>query len=166
MAAAANATVDVVDGATVPEDLVQQVIDEHHVARAVISDEPLAAELGEMLRALGVTIDGVAPADADLGVTGASAGIASTGSLMLDCARAGSRVVSLLPTVHLCVVHADSIVATPSDVLRVYGAGASAAELPSNLVLVTGPSRTGDIEQILTLGVHGPTALRIFVLRG
>ena len=53
----------------------------------------------------------------------------------------------------------DRLVATPSDVLR-----RGDRPLPSNRVLVTGPSRTGDIEQIITLGVHGPTALEILVL--
>ncbi|MGH9187741.1 MAG: LUD domain-containing protein [Acidimicrobiales bacterium] len=51
------------------------------------------------------------------------------------------------------------LVATPADVLHPFtGHG---EDLPANLVIVTGPSRTGDIEQILTIGVHGPVAVHI-----
>jgi L-lactate utilization protein LutC len=53
-------------------------------------------------------------------------------------------------------------VATSADVLRSLGDGRA---LPANLVLITGPSRSGDIEQIMTLGVHGPLAVEIALLR-
>ena len=96
---------------------------------------------------------------ADLGVTSAIAAVAATGSVVVDAAAAGGRGASLLPTVHLCVVPRARLVATPSDVLR-----RGAMPLPSNRVLVTGPSRTGDIEQIITLGVHGPTAVHVLLV--
>jgi L-lactate dehydrogenase complex protein LldG len=75
---------------------------------------------------------------------------------------AGGRLASLLPPVHICVLPADRIVAAPADVLR--GLGHDPGALPSSLVLVTGPSRTGDIEQLLTIGAHGPTALHVIVV--
>lgn len=56
---------------------------------------------------------------------------------------------------------ADRVVASTADVLRTLGAHPD--RLPSNLVLVTGPSRTGYIEQILTIGVHGPVAVHVVV---
>jgi len=98
-------------------------------------------------------------AAADLGVTSAVAAIAATGSLVLESSAAGGRGASLLPRVHLCVLPAARLVASTADVLRPFSGGGGT--LPSNLVLVTGPSRTGDIEQILTLGVHGPVAVEI-----
>jgi L-lactate dehydrogenase complex protein LldG len=164
-ATAADAVVDVVTGTDVPVALLEGIVDAHGVRRAVVSADAAARVLGASLEQLGVAVSPVAvdaAAQADLGVTGAVAAIASTGSVVLDCARAGSRVGGLLPRVHLCVVDAAAIVLTPSEVLRPLGAAPD--RLPSNLVLVSGPSRTGDIEQILTLGVHGPTALRIVVL--
>ena len=134
----------------------------HDVRTAVVTSEPEAQALVPMLLDAGVAVSDHslrAAADADLGVTGAVAGIAATGSLVVDADRAGGRGASLLPRVHLAVLPIDRLVATPSDVLR-----RGPLPLPSNRVLVTGPSRTGDIEQILTLGVHGPTALEILVL--
>ena len=96
---------------------------------------------------------------ADLGLTGAVAGVAATGSLVLDASVAGSRAAGLLPPVHVCVLREDQLVATPADVLHPLRAGA-----PSSLVLVGGPSRTGDVEQILTLGVHGPRHVHIVLV--
>jgi L-lactate dehydrogenase complex protein LldG len=164
-ARAADATVDLVPSADVPADLVAAIVAEYGVAIAVATDEAAAVDTAAALRTAGVRVDPAtidAAKLADLGVTGCVAAVASTGSVVLDNAQAGSRVVGLLPRVHLCIVHASHIVATPSDVLRTRPRRPEG--LPSNLVLVTGPSRTGDIEQILTLGVHGPTALRIVVL--
>jgi L-lactate dehydrogenase complex protein LldG len=143
------------DVAAVLADLVAS----HSVTSAVVTAEPEAVAAGELLAGLGVVVAPYsrdAAAAADLGVTSAIAGIAATGSLVLDAAVAGSRGTGLLPPIHFCVLPADRLVATPSDVLR-----RGPRPLPSNRVLVTGPSRTGDIEQIITLGAHGPTALHI-----
>ena len=72
-------------------------------------------------------------------------------------------MASLLPSVHLCVLPVDRLFATPADVLRRLGSGADAP--PPSLVVVTGPSRTGDIEQLLTRRVHGPGTVLIVVTR-
>jgi len=145
--------------------LVARLVDEHQIRTAIVSAEPAARTWIEPLRTVGVdvstSIDTVEIARADLGVTSAIAAIAATGSLVVDCAVAGSRTISLLPRVHVCVVDAGQIIASPGDVLR--GLGSPERPLPSNLVLISGPSRTGDIEQLLTLGVHGPIALHVVV---
>jgi L-lactate dehydrogenase complex protein LldG len=160
-----QATVHRIRGRHVPADLLRAIVADHDIATAVVSAEPAARALTEPLRALGVDVSTTAnPAEvagADLGVTSAVAAVAVTGSLVVDCAVAGGRTVSLLPRVHLCVVAAEALVATPGAVLRPLRAG----RLPSNLVLISGPSRTGDIEQLLTIGVHGPVAVHV-VLRG
>ena len=62
----------------------------------------------------------------------------------------------------LCVVQVAALHPTPADVLR--HLGDPGGGLPPSLVLVTGPSRTGDIEQLLTLGAHGPTALHVVLV--
>jgi L-lactate dehydrogenase complex protein LldG len=141
---------------------VASVVEAHGIRRAVVSAEPEAAAAGVLLEGLGVEVAAYDPATgaaADLGVTSAVAGIAATGSVVVDAAVAGGRGASLLPTVHLCVLPLDRLVATPSDVLR-----RSNGPLPSNRVLITGPSRTGDIEQIIILGAHGPLAVHIVLV--
>ena len=96
-------------------------------------------------------------------MTSAIAGIAATGSIVLDSRRAGGRLASLLPPV-------ARVRAARRPHRRHAGRGAARRSatiptaLPSSLVLVTGPSRTGDIEQLLTIGAHGPTALHVIVV--
>jgi L-lactate utilization protein LutC len=177
----AEGTCHVVEG-DVPDDLLDRLVAELGDRRAVggpewgaepgpsaasvvVSAEPEAVTLGERLRARGVEVGAATPeraAAAGLGITSATAAIAATGSVVLDSRRAGGRVASLLPAVHLCVVPVNRLFTTPGDVLRHLGSGADA--LPPSLVLVTGPSRTGDIEQLLTLGAHGPTALHVVLV--
>ena len=159
---AASATVDVVDG-DIPAAVLLRLVGEHDVTTAVTSQEPEAVAVGAALAAAGVSVapyDREAAALADLAVTSATHGIAATGSVVVDAATAGSRAVSLLPRVHLCVLALDRLVASHADVLRV-----QQRPMPSARVLITGPSRTGDIEQRLTLGAHGPVALHVIVTR-
>jgi L-lactate utilization protein LutC len=160
-----RAVVHDVDGADVPDDLVAALVDRHHVGRAVVSRDALSAPLAARLRRLGVAVGAVSVEDsaqADLGVTSATAAIATTGTLVQDSHELGGRTASLLPPAHLCVLPASRIVATSAEVLRGLGDG---RRLPSNLVLITGPSRSGDIEQVMALGVHGPLAVEIVLLR-
>ncbi|HEX5945111.1 MAG TPA: LUD domain-containing protein [Acidimicrobiales bacterium] len=149
----------------VPDELLDRLADELAGRSAVTSVEPEAVAVGRRLADRGVSVSPATTetaAQAALGITGAAAAVAATGSVVLDSHRAGGRIASLLPTVHLCVVSVNTLVATPADVLRRLGSAGDA--LPSSLVLVTGPSRTGDIEQLLTLGAHGPTALHVVVV--
>lgn len=132
--------------------------------RVVITDEPECAGLRELLGQrrdieLLAFDNPHTVASADLGITGARAGVALTGSLVVDSARAGGRTASLLPPVHLALVPRDAIVATPGDSWREF-----TAPMPSNVVQITGPSRSADIELIITLGVHGPRSLIVGVL--
>lgn len=159
-----HAVVDLVAAATVPVDVLAGLVRAHRIERAVVTEEEGVRPVADELAALGVDVSTdrrpTTAARADLGVTSAVAAIAATGSVVVDCEVAGSRTTSLLPRVHLCVLDAGSIVATPGQVLRPLGDGRS---LPSNLVLISGPSRTGDIEQLITLGVHGPVAVHVVV---
>lgn len=134
----------------------------HDVRHTVVSREPAARATRGALAALGVEVadhEPAASALADLGVTSCVAAIAATGSVVVDSAAAGGRGASLLPAVHLCIVPRSLVVATPSDVFR-----RGQRPLPSNRVVITGPSRTGDIEQIITLGAHGPTAVHLVLV--
>jgi L-lactate dehydrogenase complex protein LldG len=160
----AEGTCHVVEG-DVPDALLDQLVAELIGRAVVVSAERAAQAVGARLAARGVAVEDATPeraARAGLGVTSAVAAIAATGTVVLDSRAAGGRTASLLPAVHLCVVPVNSLFPTPADVLRRLGSTADA--LPPSLVLVTGPSRTGDIEQLLTLGAHGPTALHVVLV--
>ncbi len=157
--------VDAVVHRVTAADVSQTVVDiarDHGSTTVVRTPEAELDEPADALVDAELAVGSYTPAlgaDADLGLTGAVAGIAATGSIVLDSSIAGSRGAGLLPPVHVCVLPADRIVATPADVLHPLGEGA-----PSSLVLVGGPSRTGDVEQILTLGVHGPRHVHVVVV--
>jgi L-lactate utilization protein LutC len=95
-------------------------------------------------------------ADAALGVTGCTVAIADTGTLLLTADPAHPRATSLLPRAHLAVVEPDRLVSSLDEAL-----GRIPTPAPSAVTLVTGPSRSADIEQILTLGVHGPARVHV-----
>lgn len=98
----------------------------------------------------------------DMGVTGASAGLAESGSLVLSHGSGRPRMASIVPDVHVALLEVDSLARSLAH---------WAAENPesvsdtTNLVMVTGPSRTGDIEQQLNLGVHGPRHVHIVMIK-
>lgn len=99
-------------------------------------------------------------AGAAVGVTGAVAGIAETGTVALVCGPGAPRAVSLLPDAHVCVVQArDLYDDVPEAVAAVVG-----RPLPPALVWVSGPSRSADLEKRITLGVHGPRTFEVIVV--
>ncbi len=121
---------------------------------------------------IGVTIAGAEAAEnrdalrqaafaADAGITSVDFGVAETGTLALLAAPGQGRAVSLLPPVHIAVLDARDIV---YELAALFEQAASRGAMPSALTFVTGPSRTGDIEQTLTVGVHGPGDLQLIVI--
>lgn len=96
----------------------------------------------------------------DVGITYAQAGIAETGTLVLDSSRERNRLVSLVPPVHIAILDAARICATLGETLALLQ---SADEISPAITFITGPSRTGDIELTLTVGVHGPQELYVIV---
>jgi len=166
-ATACGTVVHATPGTGPDDELLAALLAEHGIERAVVSNEPESMVAGAALSRLGVDVAPCTPLlaeRADLGVTSARALVAATGSLVLRSDDTGSRSVSLLPRVHLCVSPAHRVVADTADVLRRLAGRPD--DLPSNLVLITGPSRTGDIEQILTVGVHGPVAVTVVITEG
>jgi L-lactate dehydrogenase complex protein LldG len=105
-------------------------------------------------------------ARAEVGLSGVDYVIAETGTLVLAALPGQMRGVSLLPPVHVAVARTDQIIPTLADyLLLVQGAGADLQQhLSSCVSFVTGPSRTGDIELKLTVGVHGPGELHLVLL--
>jgi L-lactate dehydrogenase complex protein LldG len=90
---------------------------------------------------------------ADVGITSADYALAETGTLVMLASPAEARLISLLPPVHVAVFPRSRLLANLDELLTVLP---NPAEQTSSMVLITGPSRTADIEQILVRGVHGP----------
>lgn len=101
-------------------------------------------------------------ADLDVGITGSVGGLAESGSVILTHGPGRPRLASLVPEIHIALVDAGSITTTLAHWAR---ENPGAAATTTNLVVVTGPSRTADIEQQLNLGVHGPRHLHIVIIR-
>jgi len=97
----------------------------------------------------------------DAGITGTMGGIAETGALILWPDEKEPRLMSLVPGVHIAVLDADRIYETFAEAVE---GGAWAGGMPTNALLVSGPSKTADIELVLAFGVHGPKELVVLVL--
>jgi len=100
-------------------------------------------------------------ATADLGVTGAALGVASTGSVLIPMGPDAPRVASLLPPLHVVVIDEDRLVPGFGELFE------QMADLSlgrAQTVLVTGPSRTADIELSIVRGVHGPERMVVLVV--
>ena len=105
--------------------------------------------------------------DADMGITGANLAIAESGTLVLVTNEGNGRLVSSLPPIHVAVMGIEKLVESLEDavpILKMLGSSATGQKLTSYTTLITGPSRTADIEKQLTLGVHGPKELHIIFL--
>ncbi len=99
--------------------------------------------------------------DVDLGVTGAYAGFAESGSIVLTAGPGRPRMASLIPPLHVALLMRRDL--HPS--LSTWAATEpNAPGETSNLIFITGPSRTGDIEMHLNLGVHGPKEIHVVVI--
>jgi L-lactate dehydrogenase complex protein LldG len=126
-------------------DVLKQIIADLKAIRVASSDDPPNAhEIFEF----------------DVGISTAQAGIAETGTLVLDSARERHRLVSLVPPVHIAIINASSIVETLGDALTLLQKD---KEISPAITFITGPSRTADIELTMAIGVHGPRELYVIV---
>jgi L-lactate dehydrogenase complex protein LldG len=100
--------------------------------------------------------------DDAIGVTGVFCALAETGTLMVVSGPDTPATVSLLPETHVAVVPVERIVAVMEDGWDL--ARAAFGQLPRAVNFISGPSRTGDIEQTIVLGAHGPYRVHIVVV--
>ena len=105
--------------------------------------------------------------EAVAGITGVDMAIAETGTLVMGSSRIGDaaapgrgRTVSLLPPIHFAIVRKQQFVYSTLDVFRKVGAGAK----PSQVAFASGPSRSADIENDLSIGVHGPKQAHVIII--
>ena len=120
----------------------------------------LPAGLLEKIRSAGIELVHTPDASLKAGLTGALAGVADTGSLLLPGGPGRPLAASLLPEVHLAVLFARDIKENLPQAFRL-----PEVRTASSLAVVTGPSRTADIEMTLTIGVHGPREVHVFCLQ-
>ncbi len=106
------------------------------------------------------TWDRILLAKASIGITFCPAFLADTGSIVMPSGPGMGTLAGLLPEVHLALSYAEGCMEGLADYMLKEG-----LSLPARLTLVTGPSRTGDIECTMTTGVHGPGKVLHFILQ-
>jgi L-lactate dehydrogenase complex protein LldG len=100
---------------------------------------------------------------ADIGLSTAAWAIAETGSLILEGGPGKGRTVTLLPPTYVAVIPVGRILQTVPEAIEKY-AGGETGDLPANVCLHTGPSRSGDIEMSLFVGMHGPGDVHVVLI--
>lgn len=98
----------------------------------------------------------------DAAITSTQGGIAETGAIILWPDRKEPRLMSLVPPIHIAVLAAEKIYTTFSEAIETEN---WPDKMPTNVVLISGPSKTADIELTLAFGVHGPKELIVFILK-
>ena len=99
--------------------------------------------------------------DLDVGITSVDYALADTGSFVMFSSAEEARMVSLLPPCHVAVLPRERILTGLDELLTLHPVP---SDRSSSMVLITGPSRTADIEQILVRGVHGPGEVHVIVV--
>ncbi|MBU1237490.1 MAG: lactate utilization protein C [Gammaproteobacteria bacterium] len=159
---ALSTSIDIVaEWSTVPS-AVARYLAERSLAKTAVG-WPLLT--GHDWAAAGIAFEGRGARDADrIGITGAFCAIAETGTLVLLSGHDTPASVSLLPETHVAVVAASRIVMGMEEAWNLLRAKGGA--LPRAVNFVSGPSRTGDIEQTIVLGAHGPYQVHVIVVTG
>ena len=127
---------------------------------AISSDSPVLRACGIAYGA-GAESHRQACAERAVGITGAAYALADTGSLVMLANSEEARLLSLLPPVHIAVIETRQILTGLDELLTIFPLP---ADITSSMVLITGTSRTADIEQILVRGVHGPGEVHVVIL--
>ena len=164
-----------VSGSEELSSLLGALIEEKGIRRIVRWDTPTLAKLDTALMGAGAEVLPInlnqgeasrtnqrnALIEADMGITEVDYAVADIGSLALRASGSQSRLASVLPPIHVAIVTPDRIVGSLSELLPLLN---STDGLSSAVSLVTGPSRTADIETIRTVGIHGPVELHVVIL--
>ena len=149
-------------------DTLIRLVDSVQTKKAVVVDSPLqkAAGITEALRSRGIAVytkpeEIAAHADtADIGISGVEFGIAETGSVFQDGYATTTRLATILPPLHVVFLPSANIVPGITEAFQVIAQNFDRGYLG----FITGPSRTADIERVLTIGVHGPGRFAIIAV--
>ncbi|HTK27661.1 MAG TPA: lactate utilization protein [Pyrinomonadaceae bacterium] len=152
----------VVSGEQDAANAVQDIVNELKPRTIAVSDSARVDALLNRINTNGRVLKNPSKSelfDCGVGVTEAQYAIAETGTLVLESDRERSRLTSLLPPVHICILDAKHICGTMSEILQIVQ-----NDLSRTVTFITGPSRTSDIELTLAIGVHGPRELHVIVI--
>jgi len=122
--------------------------------------ERVATDGSELVR-LAVGDGNASVREADIGVTGCDCLVAQTGSIFISTRSAGARAWSALPPVHLVIARRDQLMPDLAAAFVLIRKRYD-RHCPSSVCLITGPSRTADIEKILVMGAHGPKRIAVY----
>lgn len=102
------------------------------------------------------------PESVEVGITGCEFLVAQTGSALVSSAQKGGRQLFIFSPIHIIIATKNQMINTLEEAYQAISEKYTDS-LPSQLLLITGPSRTADIEKTLTLGAHGPKELHLFL---
>jgi L-lactate dehydrogenase complex protein LldG len=167
-AKAVSAEVFRVPTAADAREVIIRLVEAAQANKAVVVESPLqeAAGITEALRSLGVTVY-TEPADiaahaetADIGISGVEFGVAETGSVFQEGSAIANRLVTILPPLHVVFLPSANIVPGITEAFDIISQSFDLGYVG----FITGPSRTADIERVLTIGVHGPSRFAIIAV--
>jgi L-lactate dehydrogenase complex protein LldG len=159
-------------------DTVLKILRHHQADRIIAWEEPYLAApgIGGALAQAGISIEDsfIPPQEGDerkerlarldgvvVGLTGVEAGLADSGTIALISGPGRGRLASLLPPVHIALLPTQKLYPSLPTFLAAHPESTTAG---SNLVFIAGPSRSGDIELALSIGVHGPGEIHVILL--
>ena len=151
------------DMQAIPEAITDYLAAQNLPPEAVIAPHPELRAVDWSRRPLLHLHEGVATGDDQVGIQFAFAGIAETGTLMLPSGPERPTTINLLPETAIVVLRASHVLGALedglADVRATYG-----HTMPRTLMLITGPSRSSDVEQTQELGAHGPRRLHVLLV--
>ncbi len=148
-----------------------QFIRESNLKKIAVAGSPLFDRLGILPALKHANIDAVSWSDLtldeiyddfDCALTDVTYAVAETGSLVIEPTASNGRALSLVTFVHIAIVEPKNILADLVDLMERL---ADPARSRSNVILITGPSKTADIEMNVVTGVHGPNIVKVFLLQ-
>jgi L-lactate dehydrogenase complex protein LldG len=165
MAREASASLtQVAEAGDIPDEVARYLKQENLAPRLRMAPDPALEALAWAAHPLIEVETGPAREADQVSLTGAFAGIAETGTLMLLSGPKGPTTLNFLPETHIVVLEAAAVVGAYEDAWASLRAVHGPAKMPRTVNMITGPSRTGDIEQTIHLGAHGPRRLHIVLV--
>ena len=166
MAQQAAATTDVAKSRAEIPALIAEYLKRHNLpAQLRLAPDPRVTGLDWQSQPLLAISSGTSDGNDLVSVTGAFSAVAETGTLALTSGAPTPTLLNFLPENHIVLLDARDLAGSYED-LWAKLKSAYGAELPRTLNLVTGPSRSGDIEQTILMGAHGPKRLHIILVDG